>query len=106
MSRSYNLGCALLTPTGKYDALRPLTTGYNGGPGMMPQATGMMPQATGMMGGGMGHMGGMGMGMMGPQQTGMMPQQTGYGGAGMGGMMPQMTGYNPYAQQPGYGQFR
>ncbi|ORX39089.1 hypothetical protein BD324DRAFT_587922 [Kockovaella imperatae] len=53
--------------SGKYDALRPLTTGYNGAPGMMPQQTGMMM----------------------PQQTGMMPQQTGYG------MMPQMTGYNP-----------
>ena len=76
---------------GKYDALRPLTTGYNGGPGMM--GGGMMPQQTGMMGG-----------MM-PQQTGMMmgSQQTGMYG---GGMMPQMTGYNPYAGQNQYGQFR
>ncbi|WWD21143.1 hypothetical protein CI109_105624 [Kwoniella shandongensis] len=63
----------------KYDSLRPLTTGYNGAPGMMPQPTGMMM----------------------PQQTGMMPQQQ----TGMmmgGGMMPQMTGYNPmmgYQQQ-------
>ncbi|WWC73129.1 uncharacterized protein I206_107095 [Kwoniella pini CBS 10737] len=50
----------------KYDALRPLTTGYNGAPGQM------MPQQTGY-----------GMGMM--------PQQTGYNM----GMMPNMTGYNP-----------
>ncbi|KAK8843340.1 hypothetical protein IAR55_006996 [Kwoniella newhampshirensis] len=65
----------------KYDSLRPLTTGYNGGPGMMTQQTGMMmPQQTG---------------MMMPQQTGMMT----------GGMMPQMTGYNPMMgyQQQGQG---
>ncbi|KIR26661.1 hypothetical protein I309_04430 [Cryptococcus deuterogattii LA55] len=70
---------------GKYDALRPLTTGYNGAPGMMPQQTGMMAQPTGMM----------------PQQTGMMGMQ----GQGMPGMMPQMTGYNPmmYQNQTGYG---
>lgn len=85
---------------GKYDALRPLTTGYNGGPNMGGMG-GMMPQQTGMMG--MNNMGGMG-GMM-PQQTGMMmnQQQTGMYG---GGMMPQMTGYNPYAGQNQYGQFR
>lgn len=63
----------------KYDALRPLTTGYNGAPGMMPQMTGMPMQM---------------------QQTGMM------GGGGMGGgmgMMPNMTGYNPQmGQQMGY----
>lgn len=53
----------------KYDALRPLTTGYNGGPGMMPQMTGMPMQQTGM-----------------PMNNGM-------------GMMPNMTGYNPYMQQ-------
>lgn len=87
--------------SGKYDALRPLTTGYNGG----PMQTGMMPQQTGMGGmGGMNGMNGMGGGMM-PQQTGMMmgQQQTGMYG---GGMMPQMTGYNPYAGQNQYGQFR
>ncbi|KAI9636713.1 uncharacterized protein MKK02DRAFT_26463 [Dioszegia hungarica] len=70
--------------SGKYDALRPLTTGYNGAPGMMPQQTGMgmMPQQMGMMGG------------MGMQPTGM----------GQGMMGPQMTGYNPYAgQQNQYG---
>lgn len=63
----------------KYDALRPLTTGYNGAPGMYPQATGMpmQMQGTGMpMGGNM-----------------MMP-----------GMMPQMTGYNPQMGQMGQGQ--
>ncbi|RXK37875.1 hypothetical protein M231_04874 [Tremella mesenterica] len=33
----------------KYDALRPLTTGYNGAPGfpVLPQQTGLMPQQTG-----------------------------------------------------------
>ncbi|WVQ81211.1 hypothetical protein IAT38_003333 [Cryptococcus sp. DSM 104549] len=71
----------------KYDALRPLTTGYNGAPGMMPQQTGM--------------------GMM-PQQTGMMGMQGMQGVQGMqGGMMPQMTGYNQgmmyQQQQPGQG---
>lgn len=71
--------------TGKYDALRPISTGYNGAPGMMPQQTGMMAQPTGMM----------------PQQTGMMGIQ----GQGMPGMMSQTTGYNPmmYQNQTGYG---
>ncbi|OXG22921.1 hypothetical protein C367_03848 [Cryptococcus neoformans Ze90-1] len=70
---------------GKYDALRPISTGYNGAPGMMPQQTGMMAQPTGMM----------------PQQTGMMGMQ----GQGMPGMMSQTTGYNPmmYQNQTGYG---
>lgn len=64
--------------TGKYDALRPISTGYNGAPGMMPQPTGMMPQQTGMMG---------------------------IQGQGMPGMMSQTTGYNPmmYQNQTGYG---
>ncbi|WRT69028.1 uncharacterized protein IL334_006011 [Kwoniella shivajii] len=57
----------------KYDALRPLTTGYNGAPGQM------MPQQTGFGGG-------------------MMPQQTGFNG----GMMPNMTGYNPGMMGNGY----
>ncbi|KAL7421316.1 cytoskeletal protein binding protein [Cryptotrichosporon argae] len=100
----------------KYDALRPLTTGYNGAPGMVPQPTGygMVPQPTGY-------------GGMPPQQTGMFAQPTGMGmgmgmgmGTGMGGMqqpqqamggmgmMPNMTGYNPnmgagYGQQNPYG---
>lgn len=65
-------------PSNKYDALRPLTTGYNGSM-QQPMQTGMMMQPTGMMGNNMG--------MMGMQQTGMM------------GMGPQMTGYNPYMQQ-------
>ncbi|WVQ93256.1 hypothetical protein IAU59_000322 [Kwoniella sp. CBS 9459] len=74
----------------KYDALRPLTTGYNGAPGgMMPQQTGLMPQQTGMMPPGVG--------------MGMLPQQTGMMGMGMGGgMMPQMTGYNPMMGNGGY----
>lgn len=62
-------------PAQKYDALRPLTTGYNGGPqGLYPQATGMpmQMQATGM--------------------PGMMPQMTGYNPQ-MGYMPP-----NPYGQ--------
>ncbi|ODO01433.1 hypothetical protein I350_06252 [Cryptococcus amylolentus CBS 6273] len=80
---------------GKYDALRPLTTGYNGG--MMPQQTGMYPQQTGMYG----------------QQTGVPQQQMQQGmvqqqmGMPMSGMMPQMTGWNPnggmYQNQGGYG---
>lgn len=64
---------ASLTISDKYDALRPLTTGYNGAPQMYPQATGMPMQM---------------------QQTGM-PNM----GMGMPGVMPQMTGYNP---QMGY----
>ncbi|WVN87949.1 uncharacterized protein L203_103146 [Cryptococcus depauperatus CBS 7841] len=72
----------------KYDALRPLATGYNGAPGgMMAQPTGMYPQQTGM------------------PMGGMMPQLN---GMPMQGMMPQMTGFNPnmiYQQQQGQGGF-
>lgn len=86
----------------KYDSLRPLTTGYNGGPG-----GGMMSQPTGM---------GMGMQQTGMGMGGMPMQQTGMGMQGMGGMqqqqqpgmqypgymMGQMTGFNPQ-QQGGFG---
>ncbi|WWC91237.1 uncharacterized protein L201_006179 [Kwoniella dendrophila CBS 6074] len=67
----------------KYDALRPLTTGYNGAPGqMMPQQTGfngMMPQQTGF--------------------NGMMPNMTGFNPnmmTGNGYMGQQNQGQNPY----------
>jgi hypothetical protein len=61
--------------TDKYDALRPLTTGYNGAPGQQQPMGGMMPQQTGM---GMGYPG-----MMMNQMTGFNPQQQG-GGYGYG----------------------
>ena len=93
----------------KYDALRPLTTGYNGAPqmGMMSQQTGMMPQATGMnmgMNGGMNGMGQMGGGQMGGGQMGM--QQTGMGGGYPGMMMNQMTGFQPPQGYGGYQGYR
>ncbi|WWD06734.1 hypothetical protein V865_004829 [Kwoniella europaea PYCC6329] len=67
----------------KYDALRPLTTGYNGAPSqMMPQQTGfggMMPQQTGF-------------GMM-PNMTGFNPNMMGNGYMGQQGQGGQQ---NPY----------
>ncbi|BEI84339.1 hypothetical protein CcaverHIS002_0409430 [Cutaneotrichosporon cavernicola] len=72
----------------KYDALRPLTTGYNGAPGMFPQNTGMPMQMQGT---------GMPMGGMMPMGQGMYPQATGYN--------PQMMGQYGQYGQGGYGQY-
>ncbi len=76
----------------KYDALRPLTTGYNGAPGMFPQNTGMPMQ---MQGTGMPGM--MGGGMMNPGMgQGMYPQATGYNQQMMGQYPQYGQGYGPY----------